>query len=530
MLHQLNRYLSSPAVRFSFVQQATLRLSGVRHASSTKKPLAGLYDTVEKARLECGIPGMSLAVLHKGELIFAEGFGKRNEQGNRYTVETLQPIASVTKAFTATAIGEMVAEGKLDWDTTPVNKYLPEFELQDPILTKQLTVIDLLSHRTDLGRKADMAFYKSTTPRIELIKRLKLVNVQSKLRSDMNYSNALYTVAGEAAARVAGMSYEDIVREKVLNPLGLKNTGFSVMEMKGRTTNYSMPFSAASFEDAQRGFLKQEMLDQVPMAYPAAGDVYSSVLDLVQWGRAVLRKGELDGKQVLNKSSVQETLTARTIMAEPREGTESPLVQAYGLGWILDSYKGRNICWHNGAWGGFSSCLVMFPDEDLVVAHLCNLMHSDLGTNIYRHIADDLLDLPKSKDWLLDVAPKEVKSVYEATTREMNGGGRVTERIPDRPSAHILQAFIGEYSHPLYGDACITLEKSKDGKETLLMGALGFQSTMEHHHFESFLVRLVDANVRMKTVARFQTATDGSIDSFVVDIGAPVEFKRKEIR
>ncbi|KAF9941758.1 hypothetical protein BGZ67_004096 [Mortierella alpina] len=415
--------------------------------------------------------------------------------------KTLQPIASVTKAFTATAIGEMVAEGKLDWDTTPVNKYLPEFELQDPILTTQLTFIDLLSHRTDLGRKADMAFYKSTTPRIELIKRLKLVNVQSKLRSDMNYSNALYTVAGEAAARVAGMSYEDIVRGKVFNPLGLKNTGFSVMEMKGRTTNYSMPFSAASFEDAQKGILKQEMLDQVPMAYPAAGDVYSSVLDLVQWGRAVLKKGELDGKQVLSKSAVQETLTARSIMAEPRE---------------------------DGAWGGFSSCLVMFPDEDLVVAHLCNLMHSDLGTNIYRHIADDLLDLPKSKDWLLDVAPKEVKNVYEVTTREMNGGGRVTERIPDRPSAHILQAFIGEYSHPLYGDACITLEKSKDGKESLLMGALGFESTMEHHHFESFLVRLVDANVRMKTVARFQTATDGSIDSFVVDIGTPVEFKRKE--
>ncbi|KAF9350434.1 hypothetical protein BGX26_011398, partial [Mortierella sp. AD094] len=103
---------------------------------------------LEKAKVDCGIPGMSVAILYKGEIIYAKGFGRRNESGDPFTEETVMPIASVTKAFTSTAIGELVAEGKMDWDKTPVSKYLPEFELQDPVLTSQLTMVDLLSHRT----------------------------------------------------------------------------------------------------------------------------------------------------------------------------------------------------------------------------------------------------------------------------------------------------------------------------------------------------------------------------------------------
>ncbi|KAF9944498.1 hypothetical protein BGZ70_004591, partial [Mortierella alpina] len=125
-----------------------ITLSSLYHVLGAKAPLGDLHATIEKTRLQLGIPGLSVAVLYKGEIIFAEGFGKRNAQGDEYKASTLQPIGSVTKSFTAAAIGEMVAEGKLDWDTTPVNKYLPEFQYKDPVLTSQLTFIDLLSHRT----------------------------------------------------------------------------------------------------------------------------------------------------------------------------------------------------------------------------------------------------------------------------------------------------------------------------------------------------------------------------------------------
>ncbi|KAG0069825.1 hypothetical protein BGZ90_000072, partial [Linnemannia elongata] len=122
---------------------------------TAKIGLSGLSAILEAARIKNGIPGMSVAVMYKGEVIFAEGFGKRNEHQpftTRYTPQrhlvTISPIGSLTKAITSTAIGELVAEGKMDWNETPVNKYLPEFELKNPVLTSQLTMADLLSHRT----------------------------------------------------------------------------------------------------------------------------------------------------------------------------------------------------------------------------------------------------------------------------------------------------------------------------------------------------------------------------------------------
>ncbi|KAF9910098.1 hypothetical protein EC991_007230, partial [Linnemannia zychae] len=112
-----------------------------------KEFLEKLPSVLEKARVDHGVPGLSVAIMHKGKLVFAQGFGKRNSADDPFTEETVSHIASVSKAFTATAIGELVAEGKMEWDTTPVNTYLPEFQLQDPILTSQLTLADLLAHR-----------------------------------------------------------------------------------------------------------------------------------------------------------------------------------------------------------------------------------------------------------------------------------------------------------------------------------------------------------------------------------------------
>lgn len=181
--------------------------------------------------------------------------------------------------------------------------------------------------------------------------------MQSKLKSKMNYSNAQYAAAGEAAARVAGMSYEDVVRNKVINPLGLNNTGFSPVEMKNRTSNYAIPFSALSLEDAQKGNVRPRDLEGVYLAGAPSGAIYSNVFDMVKYGRAIMKEGELDGKQVLNKSSVQELLTAHSIVGGPAVAPESSSAMTYGLGWMLHTYKGHQVYWH-------SKCLsFLFPFE-----------------------------------------------------------------------------------------------------------------------------------------------------------------------
>ncbi|KAF9960822.1 hypothetical protein BGZ72_005828 [Mortierella alpina] len=497
------------------------------------KPLADLHNVIEKCRVECGIPGMSVAVLHKGELIFAEGFGKRNEQGDPFEPMTLCPIGSQTKSFTAAAIGEMVAEGKMDWDTTPVSKYLPEFELKDPNLTSQLTLVDLLSHRLAVDNCAEAAFYRCTESRPEIIKRLKHADLKSKLGTKVNYSNMMYTVAGEASARVAGMSYEDVVREKVIKPLGLDNTGFSQAEMRDLSPNHAMPFSVASFEDAQKGIHNAEKMDEVYMTYAPAGDMYSNVLDLVKWGRTVIKGGELDGKQVLNKESILETLKPQTIMQGGRRGPEYAPMLNYGLGWCIDSYKGHANHRHGGIVWGYSCGLTIFPDDDLVVAVLSNLVHNGLTHYLQFHIADEVLGLPKTRNWIPDLAVQGTKGYYEHVAKARTGEGKIPELIANRPPTQPLQNYAGEYSHPLYGAVSVRADIGKggegeQGQDCLSFDGFGFNARMKHHHFDLFLMTLSDPSGSNMALATFRIGTDGKVESVIVDYEGKSEFRKQD--
>jgi CubicO group peptidase (beta-lactamase class C family) len=168
-----------------------------------------------------------------------------------------------------------------------------------------------------------------------------------KLTGKSNYSNVMYAVAGEAAANVAGTSYEQLVHDKVINPLGLAaNTGFSQSAMK-KLPNHASPYSADSFAQAQKGEFREAPYDDIYMAFSPAGDLHSNVLELVKWGKVIIDGGMLDGKQVLNKENVQMTLTPQSIV---RQEMKTPLFlhsYTYGLGWGLVTYKGHNCYTHS---------------------------------------------------------------------------------------------------------------------------------------------------------------------------------------
>ncbi|KAF9944138.1 hypothetical protein BGZ70_005006 [Mortierella alpina] len=155
-------------------------------------------------------------------------------------------------------------------------------------------------------------------------------------------------------------------------------------------------------------------------------------------------------------------------------------------------------------------------------------MYSDPGTNIFQHVADELLDLPRTHTWLPDMALNAAVASYEARAHSRNGTGVVPERIPNQPPTHPLQDYVGVYSHPVYGDASITLEKSQDGKETLALEVISFRSTLEPYHFDVFTAQLEDVTTNMKTIATFHTAAENRVDSFVINISLPAEFKRKD--
>ncbi|KAF8936260.1 hypothetical protein BGZ58_004398 [Dissophora ornata] len=466
---------------------------------------------------------MSVAILHKGELIFAEGFGKRNDQ-EPFTAETIMPIASCTKAFTATAIGELVAEGKMDWDTTPISKYLPEFELQDQVLTSQLTLLDLLSHRSGFPN-IDFSWYRTKESRRDLIKRLKHVKVDPKLRSTMLYNNVMYSVAGEAAANVAGVSYEEVVKTKVLEPLGLTSSGFYPMEMMEKHTNYALPYSAKSFEDAQKQKFNKERIDEIYMAMAPAGDMYSNVLDLVNWGQVVMRFGKShDGKQILNRKSVEETLSGQSIIEKTRRTSEFAPTLVYGLGWCLDTYKGQITYSHDGAIPGYRSNLTMFPDAELVVAILANVGITQLPDNMPFYVADELLNLPRTQDWISKVSLKDTKAVYDFYDKEAKG--QFPERIKNKPTSHDAESLVGKYTHPVFGEADILMP---EGTRDLHLWMRRVEGKLEHYHFDSFNTVMRDGYAKSGLFVTFLTSESGKVAGFRIKlVEQTIEFEKEE--
>lgn len=282
----------------------------------------------------------------------------------------------------------------MDWDKTPVSAYLPEFQLKDPYLNSQVTLADILSHRsvslfkffffffvslyfchqrrTDgIGRSPEnscinplivcvdplpsgsstgckCSILETAHSRRELIKRLRHVDVKYPLRTEYHYNNVCYIVAG--------MPYEDVVRVKVINPMGLTNTGFSYQEMQTRP-NYTMPYHAKTMEDAQQGKFIAGELELSYQNGSAAGFIYSNVLDLATWAKTMMHKGELDGKQILNKESIKTIQTAHSIVPGNR-GLDFGIVSAYGFGWVLTTTRDTpfiatvsiSLCFYYAAW------------------------------------------------------------------------------------------------------------------------------------------------------------------------------------
>ncbi|KAH7056549.1 beta-lactamase/transpeptidase-like protein [Linnemannia elongata] len=495
---------------------------------TAKIGLSGLSAILEAARIKNGVPGMSVAVMYKGEVIFAEGFGKRNEH-QPFTKETISPIGSLTKAITSTAVGELVAEGKMDWNETPVNKYLPEFELKNPVLTSQLTMADLLSHHTRLDRGMEVSWLRSRTPRRELITRLRHASIPQKLTPNLNYNNVMYAVAGEAAANVAGTTYEQLVHDKVITPLGLSNTGFSQKAMK-KLENHASPYHADSFSKAQAGEFRKGEYDEIYMAFAPAGDLHSNVLDLLKWGKVIVDGGKVKGgKQVLSKESLEMTVTPQSILETQTKSPELSHSFTYGLGWGLATYKGHNCYTHSGAYPGSSANLRVFPDDDLIIAQLRNINSSALGVYIDFFIADKILNLPTystSEDWLFDKAVKATAEIYEGLEEEREGKG-LSARVEGTVSVLPREDIVGRFENPLYGVITIARvipdkDEGKDEEEEGLEFSYNeYRCKMEHYHYETFRIVLEDLGVFEAKLVSFEAGSDGHVARLSINFEEP---------
>ncbi|KAI8596036.1 hypothetical protein EDD21DRAFT_17737 [Dissophora ornata] len=225
--------------------------------------------------------------------------------------------------------------------------------------------------------------------------------------------------------------------------------------------------------------------------------------------------GELDGKQIFDKESVTEMLSAHTIVRTQRSIPEFSPSSAYGMGWFMETYKGQSIYYHGGNVLGFTSNIVLFPDSDLVVAVLSNIFAAQLPTFVPFYLADEILGLTETQDWMGEVAVGLTRNLYESIANVTHG--TFPPRIKNKPATHLLHQYVGVYSNPLFGDMSITLEKSEaEGvfKKELHFQFNTFQSTMEHYHFDSFIVVFDLFSVKYPQMLTFITGEDGKIEGF----------------
>jgi len=475
-------------------------------------PLTGLDDYVAQAVRDWEVPGLAVAVVKDGQVVFSKGYGVRElGRAEAVDVHTLFSIGSTTKAMTAAAIGMLVDEGKVGWDD-PVTKHLPDFQLYDPYVTREVTVRDLLTHRAGLGN-ADFLWYGQDNSRRDIIHRLRFLEPATSMRSHFTYQNIMYATAGEIVASASGTAWADFVRRRILEPLRMSDTVTLLEETRGRT-------NVASPHDRIDG--KVTVIDNASVDSVApAGSIWSSVNDMAQWMVLMLEGKTEEGQPLLEESTWKELFAPQFIVDPnqfyPTAQLTRPHWTTYGLGWFQHDYNGRAVDFHTGSIDGMVAIIGLIRDERLGVYVLGNLDHAEVRHALMYRVFDAYEDGPQ-RDWSADL-----RELYGKLDREAEERQKETEpeRIADAPPSHTLEEYAATYSDPLYGTATVTFDKG-----LAMRYGPGLEGKLEHWHYDTFRVRW-NAAWRGTSFVTFVLDTHGR-PSRLKGMGATLERVKEE--
>ncbi len=469
--------------------------------AAQQEPLGSLDQFVQTVMHDWEAPGVAVAVVKDDQVVFAKGYGVREVGGAELVdTETLFAIASTSKAFTAAAVGMLVDEGRLGWDDR-VTDHLPGFQLYDPYVTRELTVRDILSHRSGLP-PGDLLWYLSPHDRHEILKRVRGLEPTWSFRSHYGYQNIMFIAAGQLVEAVTDTSWDDFLRHRIFDPLGMSTSATRFAELQQRA-NVATPHGKI---DGKVSPLSWRDWDNVG----GAGAVHSCVAEMAQWIRMQLGEGEYDGRRFLSDSVIREMRQPQTIV--PRDTVDERLFPeshfyAYGLGWRLMDYRGRIVVRHGGALDGMRTHVALVPEEELGVVAITNVNESLVPQAIVWQVIDAYLG-PRDKDW------NEVfKALNERNERRADSLRAVTEseRAAGTVPTHSLADFAGSYESELYGEAEV---KEEDGHLVLRIGP-AFTGDLRHWHYNTFRVQWRDRYMGRDFVT-FQVSRRGTVSGMEV--------------
>jgi CubicO group peptidase (beta-lactamase class C family) len=478
-------------------------------------------DYVEETMASWQVPGVALAVIKGDNILHMKGYGVRDiETREPITPDTLFAIASSTKAFTAMGVALLVDEGVLEWDK-PVRDYLPAFKLRDNYVSENMTVRDLLCHRSGLPRH-DLAWYGTPFSRDELIKNLAYLKFSKGFRAVWQYQNLMYVTAGYLVGQLTGTTWEDFTQKRIFEPLGMQRSCFSSDAMQAYG-DYAMPYKI----ERGKGDGKTDTLEVMPFytnqVMGPAGSIHSCVADLANWLRVHLNEGQFEDQSFVSPGNLAQMHQPQMVM--PVDGFMASLLNTtisnYGLGWFVVPYRGYTLIHHGGNIDGFSTMVAFVPQEKIGIAILTNIDSRPLRDVLTYEICDRVLDLPDN-NW-----NQRYHAFYAEffTAIDQDREVAAEEQVPGAPLSHPLEAYAGEFAADGYADFKVKIEGDK-----LFAWIAGDWYPLQHYHYDIFNLDLSRFEARLPV--RFLMNVQGEIDavSWQVEVELePVPFKRKPI-
>jgi len=490
---------------FSGMLAASLSFSSVAQVDADK-----IATIVENSMARFNVPGLAIAVVENDKVIMAKGFGvKHLDTGEKVNKDTLFGIASNTKAFTVAAIGMLVDEGKLNWDDKVID-HLPEFRLYDAYVTREMTIRDLLSHRSGLGLGAgDLMIWPDTNKDMpDILDSLRHLKPVSSFRSKYAYNNLMFVTAGEVVARVSGMSWQDFTEKNILKPLGMNTSkaGFSRIDKD----NKNWATGHIPLEGKLNPFFVNYLED-----FRGAGAIASNVVEMSSWLKVQLAQGKMtNGEQLFSEKQQKEMWHPHITKMASEKGFDSHRQQfsGYGLGWSIEDYQGYKKVGHGGGILGMVSQVTLVPEKNLGIVILSNQQAFSALSAITHEVLEDALEL-KDKDWVEELAVKHFEGKNKAYAKAK------LDDVKDVQAALPLKHYTGEFVDSWYGDVNII---EKDNKLFIdFTHTEQLKGKLEHYTGNTFIVRWNDKLLEADAFINFEMTSKNKVKNISLKAAAP---------
>ncbi len=486
---------------------------------ATQPDFSDFDHFVEQVLKEWRVPGVAIAVIDENQTILTKGYGYRDlEKRLPVTAQTLFPIASITKSFTATAAAILVDENKIHWNDR-VREHLPDFRLQDEMATAELTLRDCLSHQTGLPLECFRWYgtrdwsQKNASPEM-VYRTLRFLEPSAPVGTRFLYSNSGYLITGQMIDRYGG-SWEEFIQGRILDPLGMSRTNFSVTKSQ-EDADYAVPYEL--FENE----IIRHPLFPLHIAAPAAG-INSTVEDMAQFLKLYLTQGEFNDKQIVSRERMKDLLTPEVVL--PEFNHYESTIGFHGMGWQVLMIQGEKWGRHTGSWIGFTAVAGFCPKRKCAYVVLTNLAYLSQAELIEANIRTRLRGQKPAEQF----DPMRRMDEESRASEEKAKLERRPTRIEDTRPTYPLNKYVGKFTNPAYGEFEVSLQGGK-----LRWQHHGFQGALQHYHYDVFDMegnpddRGKHRDIFCRELVKFQDSATGTIESLSFSRSMPsdIQFSR----